>query len=242
MGVDRWSNVYMAANSFEPGSRGILVDKYDGVGRLQWSRFYSVGAEPCYAREAAVDSSGNVYLTGQCAVYQADTWYYPCATWKYSASGQLDWVAMFRRPGSWQVDAVGRDVAFDLYGNVFVVGWAGDSLNPSILTTLKYSASGSLLWEETLTCGGSYARVAVDRQGNAYVTPGSAGSGLWRILKYGSGGGLEWVATHGPQSSSGVFDIATDGDGNVLATGICDCQGSGYDICTAKYRPDGAEM
>jgi hypothetical protein len=97
---------------------------------------------------------------------------------------------------------------------------------------------------------GDYDRVhaiAVDAEGNIYVTGGSHGSELTRdyaTVKYGPDGEELWVKTYnGPASRyDRAYAIAVDGEGNVYVTGESTGSGTGGDYATVKYDPDGKEL
>ncbi len=93
--------------------------------------------------------------------------------------------------------------------------------------------------------------IAVDAQGNVYVTGHSWGSGTpsdYATVKYDTNGNEEWVARYdGPENASDeATALAVDGDGNVYVTGTSwggrpprfpsDPPGTSDDYATVKYN------
>ena len=77
----------------------------------------------------AVDSSGNVYVTGMS--YNGANWYY--LTIKYNSSGDTVWQQLWNG-GS---DDMGNGIAVDSSGNVYVAGGSYNGANWDYLT-IKY--------------------------------------------------------------------------------------------------------
>jgi hypothetical protein len=144
-----------------------------------WVRRYNApGNGDDRAHALALDSQGNVYVTGESPGSGTGGDY---ATRKYSPSGQLLWAKRYNGPGN-DIDYA-WDLALDSQGNVYVTGYSTGSGTGGDYATLKYSPSGQLLWAKRYNGpGGSngfddaYA-LALDSQGNVYVTGASWGSG-----------------------------------------------------------------
>ena len=179
MVVDRYSNVYITAISRGSSSDDYLTLKYDSTGNLLWNEVYVNGDVP---NAMAIDSSGNVYVTGQ-----SSSFFTTYLTVKYNNSGVLQWV---RTHGSAR-DAEGKSIAADLNGNIYVTGFITLSNGNSNYSTLKYDTSGNLIWNRNFERESSARpnKILVDLSGNCYVT------GLSAILKYDSSGGLLWIDT-----------------------------------------------
>jgi hypothetical protein len=125
----------------------------------------------------ALDSAGNVYVTGASANLTNDDY----ATVKYSPSGNQLWVRRYAGVPNGQDSA--RAIAVDSSGNVYVTGqsYGGGSLNMDYLT-VKYAPNGNELWARRYNSAGSQwysaAAVEVDDQSHVYVTGGAyAGAG-----------------------------------------------------------------
>src|SRR5436190_2192575 len=65
--VDNSGNAYVTGTSFGSGSDyDYATIKYNSAGQEQWvARYDGPGGSSDYARAIAVDSSGNVYVTGE---------------------------------------------------------------------------------------------------------------------------------------------------------------------------------
>ena len=117
------------------------------------------------AAAIAVDSSGNVYVTGTSASQTG----YDYATVKYDTSGKEQWVARYN--GASGASAI----AVDNSGNVYVTG----TTVSYDYATVKYDASGKEQWVARYTGPGDRVdnakAIAIDGTGNVYVTGMSVG-------------------------------------------------------------------
>jgi hypothetical protein len=166
------------------------------------------------------------------------------------------WVARHDGPANdGSLDDVGRAVATDQAGNVYVTAatYSDDRCclgYRSDYELLKYDSAGRLVWARTYggPAGGydtPYA-VAVDRDGNAYVTGYSVQSGEnydFATVKWDPSGRQLWVARydspdHGYDAAE---DVTVDDAGNVYVTGAGSGDGM-YDteLTVVKYGPDGS--
>jgi hypothetical protein len=89
--------------------------------------------------------------------------------------------------------------------------------------------------------------MAVDGQGNVYVTGNSRGSGNgcnYATIKYSPDGKLLWGRRYnGPGNGSDYASaMAVDGQGNIYVTGRSDVPGAGTYCLTIKYSPDGRRL
>ena len=101
------------------------------------------------------------------------------ATLKYDPSGNLLWEKRYKGPGNGADGATA--MAVDAAGNVYVTGESGGVGSGLDYATLKYDASGNLLWEKRYNGPGNASdratAIAVDAAGNVYVTGYSDGGG-----------------------------------------------------------------
>ncbi len=245
---DSAGNVYVAGGSGLYPDFDYATVKYDEFGVEQWvARYNGPGNTYDYAKALAVDADGNVYVTGFSATVPGG---YPSdyATIKYDASGVEQWVA--RHEGtSFQLDAT-KFLAVDGDGNVYLTGSiAGPGGSPDYLT-IKYNASGVEQWAAQYDDGSnSYddaAALAIDANGNVYVTGFSAGFGNseYATIKYDASGVEQWVARYdGP---IGFYDYATaltvDAHENVYVTGHSEGGATNNDYATIKYDAFGVEQ
>jgi len=171
LAVDGSGNVYVTGTvGFRYSeSSSYATIKYDASGVEQWVALYSgpVNIDGAYA--LAVDSSGNVHVTGWSA---GSGFRYDYATIKYDASGAQQWVARYDAPRN--SDDYAYALAVDGSGNVYVAGGSIGSGTSNDYATIKYDASGSEQWVARYNGSGNaddYASaLAVDAEGNVYVT------------------------------------------------------------------------
>jgi hypothetical protein len=206
----------------------------DGASSSGWVSTLASGRSDIatYGYSVAVDSSGNVYVSG----LSNDSDFQLI---KYNSSGVVQWQKTLG--GSTQT--AGFSVAVDGNDNVYVAGSTISGTDEAFL--VKYNSSGTLQWQRTL--GGTLSQtlngVKVDSSGNAYVCGdvGSGGGGYDALVaKYDSSGVLQWQRILGLGGSSYNFakSIAIDNSGNSYISGIVSVSGN-YRILTAKYDTSG---
>ena len=211
----------------------------------QWTARYNGPANSQdYATWLAVDSSGNVYVTGYSFGSGTD---YDYCTIKYNPTGVQQWVAVFDGTAH-AVDKAGS-VAVDQSGNVYVTGGSSGSTNYDMVT-LKYNSAGIQQWAAVYNGPGNGADYGVtmglDNSGNVYVAGISLGSGTgldYCTIKYNPSGVQQWVQRYNGTSNSKdtIYNMAVDGSGNVYVTGYATNAG-GNDYCTIKYNSSGVQQ
>jgi len=160
------------------------------------------------------------------------------------------WVARYDGPGELSED-VATAIAISADGYVHVTGYSGRNPNDDI-ATVKYAPNGNELW--VARYDGPAGRldygqaIAVDDDGNVYVTGFSEGQGTRRdltTLKYDADGRQVWLNRYdGPASGDDVaVAIALDPDGNPVVTGFLDgAEQGGVAFGTIKYDFDGSRL
>jgi len=242
--VDFSGNVYVTGESIGgAGYFGFATIKYNSAGEMQWVARYS--GEPAandFAFAIAVDSAGNVYVTGESFSSPIDA---VMVTVKYNSVGEQQWVARNEQPGSGAGDAI----AIGNTGTVYVTGFNNGPGTNADYVTIAYDSAGQQQWIARYDGPGQDAdiaeAIALDQLGNVFVTglsTGSAGDYDYATIKYDSAGKQQWVARYnGPGNDWDLaVDIAVDQSGNVFVTG----QSIGtvlpdYDYATIKYDSDG---
>jgi peptidoglycan hydrolase-like protein with peptidoglycan-binding domain len=255
--VDSSGNIYITGYFYETvdfgggnvtsaGSTDIFVLKLNSSGTFQWVSTFG-GTSFDFGRGIAVDSSGNIYITG----YFYETVDFGAGNitssgsadifvLKLNSSGTFQWVNTY---GGTSID-VGEDITVDSSGNSYITGifegtvdfGAGNitSSGSADIFVLKLNSSGTFQWVNTY--GGSAFDVghdiAVDSSGNSYITgyfegtvdfgggnATSAGAADIFILKLNSSGTFQWVNIFGGTSTDVGQGIAVDSSGNSYITG-----------------------
>jgi outer membrane protein assembly factor BamB len=211
---------------------------YSSAGELLWSNFYN-GPEngSDSATAIAVDSSGNVFVTGDAGrVFGLISGDY--ATIAYSSTGVPLWTNRYNGPGN------GYDsettIAVDSSGNVFVTGTSWNGTNHDF-ATLEYSNAGVPLWTNRYNgpgVGSGATAIAVDSSANVIVTGVSeAANGRhdYATVAYSNSGVPLWTNRYdGPANGADIaIAIAVDSSGNVFVTGHSEGTDSGW--VTIKY-------
>jgi lysophospholipase L1-like esterase len=247
--VDGAGNVYVTGSSAGAGtSIDYATIKYNSSGAQQWvARYNGKSNRDDYAYAVALDSAGNVYVTGESRGRGPD---YDYATVKYNSAGAQQWVARYDSGADDRVPFL-QPLAVDAWGNVYVTGTSGTDY-----ATVKYSSRGRQQWVARYSSStifqddlDDYAyAISVDGAGNAYVAGAAFCQGGLNYcdgvtIKYNASGAEEWVARYnGGSSSQDYFGVvATDAAGNVYVTGVSDGWKSQYDYVTVEYSPAGVQ-
>ena len=212
----------------------------------------------------AVDSEGNVYITGQTKGNldgHANAGANDVFIVKYDAGGNKHWTRLL---GSAEND-FGNGIAVDASHNVYIAGTTegdlGGTVNPgrSSIFVAKYDTAGNRQWTRIIgNHTGNYGEgIAVDATGNAYVTgwtygtlDGVASTGGYDIfvIKFDPSGVKQWTRLFGSSENDSGHAIAVDGSGNSYLTGSVRGSLDGgpfegeYDIFVAKYDTEGAKQ
>ena len=239
---DSSGNVYVAGStrSTGAGTYDFLIAKYNTSGTIQWQRTLG-GTDRDEGQGIAVDSSGNVYVTGRCQSAGAGSIDVLIA--KYNTSGAIQWQ---RTLGGTDID-FSLAIAVDSSDNVYVTGYTDVAGLGQEFLIAKYNSSGTIQWQRTLGGTGSdigYG-IAVDSSGDVYAVgqTTSAGAGNYDILiaKYNASGTIQWQRTLGGTNREEGKGIAVDNSGNVYVTGLTESAGAGsYDLLIAKLPDDGS--
>jgi predicted secreted protein len=130
LAVDESGNVYVSGwseGSRASGMGGYLFDfttiKYDSTGNQLWTARYgepATGENSGYA--LALDSSGNIYVTGSSGFLGDGSDY---ATVKYDSDGNQIWAERYHGPGKGSDEA--QAIVVDKEGNIYVTGQSAAS-------------------------------------------------------------------------------------------------------------------
>ena len=217
-----------------------------------WVRTFegNFGAVPF---DMVIDNLGNVYITGTTGgeINTGEDY----TTIKYSSSGDLQWEAKYN--GTANANDEGYAITVDQSGNVYVTGESFGTINgyDSGLDylTIKYDSQGNEIWAERYNGNNGLINnttdeptdIAVDDNGNVYVTGTSAPDGgatqNCLTLKYDASGALQWEARYNQGVSIGVA-VKVDAAGNVYVASSGPGLTAGIDYITIKYDSSSQEL
>jgi hypothetical protein len=150
------------------------------------------------------------------------------------------------------LDSIGdlRAISIDQVGNVYVTGFVSTTGTMDYIT-IKYNYEGNYQWSSKYDGPGisndAAQDIAVDRNGNVYVTGLTKKSSVWgeiTTIKYDSSGIEQWVANYiGPTPvGERVKRIVLDSLNNIYIVGSSKGVNSYHDFLTIKYNSDGIEQ
>jgi uncharacterized delta-60 repeat protein len=249
--VDQRNNVIVTGYSEGSGTgTDYATIKYNSDGGTKWvKRYNGPGNGEDRAVAIAVDTNCNVLVTGWSTGSGTGTDF---ATIKYDDDGNTKWVKRFNGPANGADQATA--IAVDESGNVYVTGWSSGIGTGFDYTTIKYDKDGNTKWVSRYNGPGNgtdlATAIAVDDDGNVYITGTSAGSGTggdYATIKYDKSGVQQWVQRfNGPVNSfDRASSLAVDNNGNVYVTGFITSvvlENSETDIATIKYNAAGVQQ
>ncbi len=218
---------------------GFDITPPSALPQVNWTQRYNGDANNSdYAKAIAVDSAGNVYVTGYAKNTSTN---YDFATIKYTPDGNIVWTKTYNRSSSNPDYA--RAMAVDANSNIIVAGFGYITATGYDGIVVKYDSSGNQLWAKAYNSGRSDDRfydVAADANGNIYAIGRTAGDCL--IVKYTPDSSFVWAKTYnGPANGQDIlYKLAIDSNGNVCACGESTGVGTDQDCLTLKYSPGGA--
>jgi uncharacterized delta-60 repeat protein len=251
LALDANGNVFVTGYSKNASipisSYDYLTIKYSNTGVPIWTnRYNGTGNGDDYAYCLALDTNGNVFVTGYSKGTGSGNDY---VTIKYSNTGVSMWTNRYNGPGNGD-DQAGQ-IVLDISGNVYVTGESTGSGSGYDFATIKYSNNGLPLWTNRFNgqAGGTDQAfsMVVDRNGNIYVAGNSFGSGGnydYATVKYSTDGIPLWTNFYnGPGNLDDIaYSVKVDGGGNALVTGFTTLSGGTTDFATIKYSSDGMPL
>ncbi len=236
------------------GNCDFFLAKFDPLGNAIWG-FSGGGTLTDRGYGVAIDNQGKVIVTGHyfgTATFGTYTLTsagnLDCFTAKFDTSGNILWLKEGKNGAQLSTRGVGTDNA----GNSVIVGYYGSATAPTAtfdgvtVTTngirdafvVKYNSEGVAQWGKSiggLKTGEQANSVAIDNQGNVYVTGiytdtasfdgvtlnGNGGAEIF-IVKYSASGSLIWAKTAGGAKADEGASIALDGLGGLYISGKFD--------------------
>ena len=243
--VDGSGNIYVTGESWSGSTGSLKADyatiKYSSTGNQLWLKRYNGPInDHDSASGLAIDSSGNVYVTGYSSGSSSDLDY---ATLKYSSSGTQLWAARYNGTGNHYDYAYG--IGVDGSGNVYVTGTSSGGVTSDDCATVKYSPTGTQLWAKRFAGTSSSSvddcrAVAADSSSNVYVT-GESNRNV-STIKYSPTGTQLWIRSYNGPGNGDDYGrgIALDTSSNVYVTGTSvGGPTTIYDYVTIKYNTNG---
>jgi hypothetical protein len=174
--LDASANIYVAGGN---GGTGWSIAKFSSSGTVSW-QYDFVTSNYDYARALVLDSSNNMYATGESLNGTGSA----IQTVKFNSAGAIQWQKrLFYTTAYYDY---GGGIAVDSSGNVYVCGT--NSVYTGV-TIVKYDSSGTLQWQRrvtTIAVSINTMGICLDSSGNVYVCANNA------IIKYNSSGSIQW--------------------------------------------------
>ena len=227
-----------------------LITKWDNSGTFQWARnltdTYKAPVDGAYG--VAVDSSGNVYISGYGAINSTGTQTIISIS-KWNNSGTLQWQRTLTDPSSGPT-AEGTSITLDSSGNIYVCGFGLDSSLYNVLSISKWDNSGTIQWQSSLR--DTYSTpltqgygVSLDSSGNVYACgtgKNSLGQSVMSISKWDNSGSilLQRTITSTPSNSNQANAITVDTSGNMYVAGYIKNNAGNQVMSISKLPTDGS--
>ena len=235
------SYIYVTGKSFDQNpdlsaSAFATTIKYDLSGSHQWMRKDTLvnGSDDVIGMD--IDASGNIIVICDFG--------FNLITYKYNSSGAMLWKRIYSGIAGDYYDEV-TGLALDASGNIFLTGNSHRSVGDRDFLTLKYDASGNLLWERFYNGSGNdgdYSKgISVDASGNAYITGLTYETNFnfdYTTIRYDADGTQRWKIRYDggfTNRRDEPVTIETDPDDNVIVTGISSRGVNTDDYATIKY-------
>jgi hypothetical protein len=238
--LDHVGNVYVTGESRDTGTGvDFFTVKYDSSGNEYWSaRYNGLGDSTDVPSALAVDTVGNVYVTGYSWGHPDSFSDYDWAIVKYDSMGDEQWVSKYNGIGNY--NDYPYDIEVDPEGNVYVTGSSADLSLSSDATTIKYDSSGFEVWSvvEDFRMDDGYSLV-LDSSGNPYVA-GSLWPGDVGIIKYNKIDGTELkLFQYDDNTIEDALYIVLDSWGNIIVAGGIYRALTNWDYITVKFDTSG---
>ncbi|MGH7496629.1 MAG: SBBP repeat-containing protein [bacterium] len=226
-------------------SRDFVTIKYDRAGVERWTRRYSHSDQSDDAPVGcAIDRHGNVYIAGNTLKIDNSSM---ITTLMYDNSGVQKWVMHFgdQKRLFYRAQALAQDD----WGNVYVTGYCGTSLDDTEFMTIKYDFVGQQKWAVSykgrVRGRHQVEKIALDAEGNIFVAGNSQrpdGIIEFTIVKYDTAGVQQWVAFREAFYDLSFTDLSIDLLGNVYVSGPRYGSLTSTDFETIRFDSRGVEQ
>ena len=243
--TDSRGNVAVTGARFIGSNEAYYTAKYArATGALLWEETYDSGNGDDVPSSVAMDSEGNVIVTG----YRTNAGgFHDYYTIKYaSANGAIVWQRFYEGPNGGLDEAV--KVVVDSADNVIVTGISAGAGTGEDIHTLKYRASDGLIlnqwrYNSPANRGDRPTDLAVDGSDNVIVVgEANLGDEAWfytgRYHGTGAPGAIHWERVRDDLPSPsfyGALGVALDSAGNVFTVGRLRRGDITFESLTIKY-------
>jgi exo-poly-alpha-galacturonosidase len=212
------------------------------IPELDWTQRYAGNANDWdSAEDIALDSAGNVYVTGYAKHSGTD---YDFVTIKYTPDGDVAWTQPYNRSSTYADYATA--IAVDSNSDIVVAGYSYNPASGYDGIVVKYNSAGTKLWAKSYNYSGASSErlydIAVDAGRNIYAVGRKDNDCL--VVKYTPAGTFAWAQTYnGPANGKDIlYQLVIDSSGNVYACGESAGNGTDQDCLTVKYSPAGTRL
>lgn len=239
-------NIYVTGRS-KNITYDYLTVAYSSSGVQLWQAVYDY-IDDDRATAIAINSAGEIYVTGQSDYDITASFNYDITTVKYDALGNQLWAKTYA--GTVSNDDVATDIVVDNAGNAFVTGYTDTDGTITIsndFITLGYTSSGASIFSTTYSSAANVndipAGIVLDNNAKIIVV-GSAELIPQRnatVLKYNATGIQQWVKSYNGigDNSSNSHAIAIDVNRNSFVAGYTLEYGTDRNFALQKIDPNG---
>lgn len=199
-----------------------ITEKLTPEGTLLWSNVIDNPLSDSWIEPSSVfvDDNGNIGVTG----YNGNADYWACYyTIIYTADGSTLWSHLYEDENALNVNSIARSITADDSGNWYITG-TFDTFDPE-MRTLKYSATGSLLWTDSnlmteewsdgyyILHGPENKIYAGGRHFGSWVDDG------WVLISFNEDGSREWTSVTNDLIDVRPVQMTIDESGSPIIVG-----------------------
>jgi hypothetical protein len=207
--VDDAGNIYVTGRGWF-GTHDFITIKYASDGTVVWQDIFDQNGGFHTPTAMDLDANGNLLVTGTGLSGGL-------ITALYDAAGVRQWVIE-------QVGIAGGSVRFTGDGHFLLTGSLYSPPTSNDFMLLKYDLGGQPTWERFYDFGGSEAgkKLALDAQGNVYVTGIQGVYSNWLTLKTDADGHLLWSRIYDAHAYNDEYPnfLVTGPQGEAYITGV----------------------